>query len=81
MSKAQYKYIYSNPRFKNKNDHDNCAGHQFEIAPKKNFQAMDSVGSWYNLSRGKKLYNKKNAFWAKYNGQKLHLGQNAMEKA
>ena len=23
MSKPQYKYIYSNPRLKNKNDHDN----------------------------------------------------------
>ena len=26
-------------------------------------------------------YIQKNALWAKYNGQKLHLGQNAMEKA
>ena len=28
-----------------------------------------------------KIHTTKNAFWAKYNGQKLHLGQNAMEKA
>jgi len=27
MSKPQYKYIYSNPRFKNKNDHDNPSMH------------------------------------------------------
>ena len=26
-------------------------------------------------------YIQKKAIWAKYNGQKLHLGQNAMEKA
>ena len=53
MSKPQYKYIYSNPRFKNKNDHDNCAGHQFEIAPKKKLSSNGLCGELIQFVKGK----------------------------
>jgi len=62
--------IYSNPRSKSKNDHDN---------PSMHFAAVlgFSILALFNPSK----YIQKKCILGKYNGQILQLGQNAMEKA